>query len=193
MRRWAWARGWHWLAEKWLACQGNTAELQTFVNERLGEVWETRREGANAMDLVARLEAFPEAMPKRVRSVGIDVQKGRVEMSVWDFGPGRSAGPSTTSSLRGCGRAGGGDELAAEIDAIRPDCGAIDSGYSATEVYAFCQRLRWLLVTKGVEGTDKTFMEDREARKRRLRKRRKKGHSPLLVATWRPWPWWCSA
>lgn len=175
-------KGWHWLAEKWLACQGNTAELQTFVNERLGEVWETRREGANAMDLVARLEAFPEAMPKRVRSVGIDVQKGRVEMSVWDFGPGEECWAIDHLIVEGdvAGQAVW-DELAAEIDAIRPDCGAIDSGYSATEVYAFCQRLRWLLVTKGVEGTDKTFMEDWEARKRRLRKRRKKGHSPLLV------------
>lgn len=177
-------KGWHWLAEKWLSCHGNTAELQTFVNERLGEVWETRREGANAMDLVARLEVFPENMPRRVRSVGIDLQKDRVEMSVWDFGPGEECWAIDHLILYGgITEAEVWDDLEEAINEIRPDCGAIDSGHWKDQAWAFHKRrgMSWMFVTKGVEGIGKGLIEDHQERRLRLRKIRKKGEKPFLV------------
>lgn len=176
--------GWTWLelARDWMASQGDEVKLKRFINTALAEVWENRREGVDHINLLARLEEYPEVMPKRVRSIGIDVQKNRLEMSVYEFGPeeemwgidhiiveGDAASEETWRAL------------AAEIDAIKPDCGAIDSGYAADHVYAFAKNRRWLFVTKGIKGSDKTFIEDDESRRRRLRKRRRNGYSPHLV------------
>lgn len=173
---------WRELWDEWLDAQTDTSKLKSFIQTKLAETWEAKKEGVDATRLVARLEVYPEHMPRRLRAVGIDVQKGRIEMSVWDFGPGEECWAIDHIIVEGDEAATETwDALYAEIDAIRPDCGAIDSGYAATQVYAFAARLRWLLVTKGIEGTDKTFVEDPESRRKRLRKRRKKGHAPLLV------------
>jgi hypothetical protein len=72
-------------------------------------------------------------------------------------------------------------ELAEELEAIAPDAAAIDTGYNTDQAVAFCARRPWALACKGIEGIGKTLTEDDETRKRRLRKRRKKGHSPHLV------------
>lgn len=176
--------GWTWLelARDWMASQGDEIKLKRFINTALAEVWEDRREGVDHTNLLGRLESYAEDMPRRVRSVGIDVQKDRIEMSVYDFGAGEECWGIDHIIVEG----DTADEstwaaLGEEIDAIRPDCGAIDSGYAADQVYAFSRGRRWLFVTKGIKGSDKTFIEDDDARRRRLRKRRKKSFSPFLV------------
>lgn len=176
--------GWTWLelARDWMASQGDEVKLKRFINTALAEVWENRREGVDHINLLARLETYPEEMPRRVRSIGIDVQKNRLEMSVYDIGAGEEMWGIDHIIIEGDAAA---EEtwrlLAAEIDAIKPDCGAIDSGYAADMVYAFAKNRRWLAVTKGIKGSDKTFLEDDEARRRRLRKRRRNGYAPHLV------------
>lgn len=176
--------GWTWveLARDWMASQGDEVKLKRFINTALAEVWEDRREGVDHASLLGRLEAYPDDMPRRWRSVGIDVQKDRIEMSVYEFGAGEECWGIDHVIVEG----DTADEstwaaLGEEIDAVRPDCGAIDSGYAADQVYAFARGRRWLFVTKGIKGSDKTFVEDDESRRRRLRKRRKQSFAPFLV------------
>lgn len=174
---------WRDLVAGWLAAQESTATLRAFINTQLGEPWEEHGEEVEPLSILARAEEYPDEMPKRVRTVGIDVQKDRLEMSVYDWGPGEecwaidhviisgdTAGPEPWA------------ELALELEAIAPDYGAIDSGYNADQVYAFAQRRPWLFVCKGIEGRGLPLVEDDEARKRRLRKKRKKSFSPFLVS-----------
>lgn len=176
--------GWTWLelARDWMASQGDEIKLKRFINTALAEVWEDRREGVDHTNLLGRLEAYHEDMPRRVRSVGIDVQKDRIEMSVYEFAAGEECWGIDHIIVEGdTANKETWAALGEEIDAIRPDCGAIDSGYAADHVYAFSSGRRWLYVTKGIKGSDKTFVEDDESRRRRLRKRRKKSFSPFLV------------
>jgi phage terminase large subunit GpA-like protein len=170
------ARGWH-------DAQASTATLRAFINTQLGEAWEERGESIDPNTLLNRLEVYPAAPPPRVRGVGIDVQKDRIEVSLLEFGDGEEAWYIDHLIVEG-DTAGldPWDELADELDALAPDCGGIDSGYNADQVYAFCKKRPWLYVCKGIEGRGKTLTEDDDARKRRLRKRRKKGFSPFLVS-----------
>ena len=174
---------WRDLVAGWLAAQESTATLRAFINTQLGEPWEEHGEEVEPLSILARAEEYPDEMPRRVRTVGIDVQKDRLEVSVYDWGPGEecwaidhviisgdTAGPEPWA------------ELALELEAIAPDYGAIDSGYNADQVYAFAQRRPWLFVCKGIEGRGLPLVEDDEARKRRLRKKRKKSFSPFLVS-----------
>lgn len=169
------ARGWH-------AAQDSTATLRAFINTQLGEAWEERGEAIDANSLLNRLELYPAERPARVRAIGVDVQKDRIEVSVLEFGEaeetwyidhfivaGDTAGPDPW------------DELAEELDAINPHCGGIDSGYNTDQVWAFAKKRPWLYVCKGIEGRGKTLTEDDQARKRRLRNRSKKGQAPFLV------------
>lgn len=174
---------WADLVRGWVAAQDNTATLRAWINTNLGEPWEERGEEIDPLSLLNRLELYQEDAPRRVRAIGVDVQKDRIELSVYDFGPGEECW--AIDHLIVAGDTAGQEpweELAGEIDDIAPDCGAIDSGYNADQVYAFARRRPWLFVAKGIEGRGKTLVEDDETRKRRLRKKRKKAFSPFLVS-----------
>ena len=174
---------WRDLVAGWLAAQESTATLRAFINTQLGEPWEEHGEEVEPLSILARAEEYPDEMPKRVRTVGIDVQKDRLEMSVYDWGPGEECWAIDHVIISG-DTAGSEPwaELAVELEAIAPDYGAIDSGYNTDQVYAFAQRRPWLFICKGVEGRGLPLVEDDEARKRRLRKKRKKSFSPFLVS-----------
>jgi phage terminase large subunit GpA-like protein len=176
---------WADMVSGWLAAQASTATLRAWINTMLGEPWEERGEEINPLDVMARLESYgTEAAHKaRVRTVGIDVQKDRIEVSVYEIGIGEESWAIDHIII--AGDTAGHEpwlELAAELEAIGPDCGCIDSGYNADQVYKFCAKRPWLFVAKGIEGRGKTLVESDEDRSRRLRKRRAKGFSPFLVS-----------
>ena len=175
---------WSDLVRGWLAAQDNTATLRAWINTNLGEPWTERGEEVDPLAIMTRLEGYDtEAASARVRSVGIDVQKDRIEVSVYEFGVGEEAW--AIDHVIVAGDTAGVEpwaELASELEAIGPDCGAIDSGYNTDQVLAFGARRPWLFVCKGIEGRGKTLVEADDDRKRRLRKRRKKGFSPFLVS-----------
>lgn len=177
---------WADLVAGWIAAQTNTATLRAWINTNLGEPWEERGEAVNPLDIMARLEPYDTdaaAGAGRVRTVGIDVQKDRIEMTVYDIGVGEESW--AVDHLIVSGDTAGPEpwaELADEIAAIAPDCGGIDSGYNTDQVLAFAARRPWLLVCKGIEGRGKPLVESDDDRKRRLRKRRAKGFSPFLVS-----------
>lgn len=176
---------WADLVRGWRAAQDNTATLRAWINTNLGEPWEERGEEIDPLSLLTRLEdyATDAAGAGRVRTVGIDVQKDRIEVSVWDIGIGEEAW--AVDHLIISGDTAGAEpwaELADEISAIGPDCGGIDSGYNTDQVLAFAARRPWLFVCKGITGSGRPLVESDDDRKRRLRKRRKKGFSPFLVS-----------
>ena len=175
---------WADLVRGWLSAQDNTATLRAWINTNLGEPWEERGEEVNPLDILNRLEGYDTAgAGGRVRSVGIDVQKDRIEISVYDYSVGEEAWAIDHLIVEG-DTAGLEPwvDLAGELDALAPDCGGIDSGYNTDQVLEFARRRPWLFVVKGMEGRGKTLIEADDDRKRRLRKRRKKGFSPFLVA-----------
>lgn len=173
---------WRDMVRAWLAAQSNTDSLQAFVNTNLGEPWKGKGEGADPLELLRRCEVYA-VLPALVRTVGIDVQKNRIEMSVFDIGPGEETWYHTHLIVEG-DTAGDEpwDELHDHIAELRPDCGGIDSGYNTDQVVKFSKRYPWLFVCKGIEGRGKTLIEDDVARKQRLRRKRKKGISPFLVS-----------
>jgi phage terminase large subunit GpA-like protein len=174
---------WRDLVSGWVAAQESTATLRAFINTQLGEPWTERGDEIEPFSILSRAEEYPEEMPRRVRTVGIDVQKDRLEVSVYDWGGGEECW--AIDHLIISGDTAGPDpwsELALELESIAPNYGAIDSGYNADQVYNFAQRRPWLFVCKGIEGRGMPFVEDDEARKRRLRKKRKKSFSPFLVS-----------
>jgi phage terminase large subunit GpA-like protein len=177
-------KGWKWLANKWLSCIGNTAEMQAFKNERLGLPWRDEFDAADPLAVMARLSPYGERPAWMVRSVGIDVQKDWIEVSAYDYGLDEEAWavnhwivPGATLSQETW------DDLGALLAEIRPDCGGLDSGFNAEMAYAFARRRPWLFVLKGVKtlGTN-TLIEDDGKRKQRLRHKRKTGVSPFLVS-----------
>ena len=174
---------WADLVRGWRLAQDNTATLRAWLNTNLGEPWEEKGEEINPLDLMTRLETYADDVPGKVRAIGIDVQKDRIELSVYEFGAGEECW--AVDHIIVSGDTAGSEpwiELAGEIDAISPDCGGIDSGYNTDQVVAFAARRPWLFVCKGIEGRGKTLVESDDDRKRRMRKRRKKGFSPFLVS-----------
>ena len=173
---------WLELVRGWIDAQGNTATLRAWINTNLGEAWRAHGEESDPTHLLARLEAFPDDMPRRPRTVGIDVQKDRLEAVVCEWGPGEECW--ITDHLIVDGDTAGPEpwaELAEELETIAPDAAGLDTGYNTDQAMAFAARRPWVWACKGIEGIGKTLTEDDETRKRRLRKRRKKGHSPHLV------------
>ena len=173
---------WAELVQGWRDAQANTTTKRAWINTNLGEAWRAQGEESDPTALLARLEAYPDDMPRRPRTCGIDVQKDRLEVTVADWGPGEECWLIDHLIIEG--DTAGPDpwaELAEELEAIAPDAGALDTGYNTDMAAAFCARRPWLFPAKGIEGIGKTLTEDDETRKRRLRKRRKKGFSPHLV------------
>lgn len=175
---------WEDLARGWMEAQGNTATLKAWINTNLGEPWEERGEEIDPLGVMMRLEEYEEP-PVRgiVRSVGIDVQKDRIEISVYDFGINEESWAIDHIIVEGdTAGAEPWKELAIEIDSISPDCGGIDSGYNTDQVVAFAARRPWLFVCKGIEGRGKPLVESDDDRRRRLRKRARRGFAPFLVS-----------
>lgn len=180
---------WMSLAQKWVDAQADTSKLKVFVNTSLGEVFKEEGDGADATSIMARVENYDreslEKAGKLLRVVAwCDVQKDRLEASVFGFGVGEEAWaldhliiPGDTSL----------PEVWAALDEdlreARIQRAGIDAGYNTSMVMAFCEKRRWATPTKGVTGRGRPLIEDERRRKQRLRTRRKKGQysEPLGV------------
>lgn len=79
------------MAREWELVQGDDAALQTFKNTKLGETWQLKGEAPEWERLYERREAFPYGtVPARglILTAGVDVQRDRIEFSVWAWGRG---------------------------------------------------------------------------------------------------------
>lgn len=170
------------LAVEWQTACKSPGTLRTFVNTHLGEPWVEQGEQIEAAGLIARLEDF-EQMPKPlIKSVGVDVQKDRLEATVigWQLGEeawvmdhlivaGDTARPDTW----------------ARLDAELADWGiealGVDSGYNASMVYEFVAKKAYAFALKGMDGGSRPIVEDERTIAQRLRKRRKRGVPVYIV------------
>ena len=113
---------------------------------------------------------------RALTTAGVDVQKDRLEATIVSWGveeeawvrdhlilPGETTQPEVW------------DELDATLRELGVDVAAIDSGYNASQVYAFVEKRRWCFATKGVTGMGRPLVEDEKRRRQRLRVKRKRG------------------
>jgi len=167
---------WVKVAQKWIDAQGDSSELKAFFNTYLGEVFREEGDSIENVSLISRLEIYPESLPVGLRTGGVDVQKDRLELTVVDWGkaeegwvrdhvilPGDTAQPQVW------------EELAETLADVEVKVCAIDSGYNASQVYAFVARRRWCFATKGIFGMGRPLVEDEKKRRQRLRIKRKRG------------------
>ncbi len=175
--------------------------MKTFVNTALGETWVETGEAPDWRRLYDRREDYPlGAVPRGglLLTAGADVQKDRIEVSVWAWGRGREAaeGPAGKPGFQ-CWliehRVIEGDTSRAEVwgglsamlsetwahegGAVLPiRLLAVDSGYATSEVYAWvrAQGPARAIAVKGVErGSALVGMPtavDINARGKRLRR-----------------------
>lgn len=145
--------------------------LKTFVQDRLAEPWDERapawHETPRPEEAArSRFEPEPDHTAIRYLTAGVDVQRDRVEVSVWGFGGNMESWAVSHTVLMG-------DPLSQELWArvraflmepveikdgrqgvIYAACVDSGDGYSTQAVYAFCAPLerRRIVAIKGVGG-----------------------------------------
>lgn len=165
---------WKQIAQKWLEAQDDTAELKSFINTSLGQSYAEQGDSIDDLNLLARLEAFPPGL-SGLRTLGVDVQKDRLECTVvlWRAGeeawvldhvilPGDTAQPQVWA------------DLTALVEEEQVRFAAIDSGFNTGMVYDYCNARQWAFAVKGVTGRGRPLVEDERKRRQRLRHRSKK-------------------
>lgn len=167
---------WLKIAQKWIDAQGDSAELKAFANTYLGEVFREEGDSIENISLISRLETYPDTLSAALRSAGVDVQKDRLEATIVDWGVGEEGwlrdhiilpGDTTQPQVW--------QELHDTLTDLSVKIAAIDSGYNASQVYAFVEKRRWCFATKGVTGMGRPLIEDEKKRRQRLRIKRKRG------------------
>jgi phage terminase large subunit GpA-like protein len=173
-----WAELW----DKWLEANGDTAKLKRFVNTTLGEAWEEQGDSLDPLHLMGRLEDYPRTLPVGLRTVGVDVQKDRLELTVIDWGAGEEAWVHDHIILPGdTALEDVWEELGEELMDLKPAAVAVDSGYNTDMVHAFCQPRAWAYAVKGMPGAGRPVVEDLRKRRQRLRHRRRKSAEIWMV------------
>ncbi|MFN4342887.1 MAG: phage terminase large subunit family protein [Azonexus sp.] len=162
-------RSWREIAAAWETAvskeSGSAAAIKTFKNTELGETWVEEGEAPNWQRLVERREAY------RIGSVpagglllvaGADVQKDRIEVSIWAFGRGKESWLVEHRVLMGdTARDGVWKALSAMLsESWTHESGvqlplvrlALDTGFATQEAYAFVRHVRdsRVMAVKGV-------------------------------------------
>lgn len=147
-------RSWAQIAQAWESAthpqSGSTEAIKTFKNVELGETWLEDGEAPDWQRLLERREAYPIGqipIAGLLLVAGVDVQKDRVEVSVWAWGRGKTCWliehrilQGQTSSKEVWLRL---NEMIRETWThqsgvlMRLSKIAIDSGYSTQDVYQF--------------------------------------------------------
>ncbi len=152
-------RSWREIAAAWESAidktSGSASAIKTFKNTELGETWVEEGEAPDWQRLVERREDYRIGTVPRGGLLlvgGADVQKDRIEVSVWAFGRGKQAWLVEHRVLMGDTAR---DEVWNALDAMRREtwthaCGAqlplarlaIDTGFATQEAYAFVRACR---------------------------------------------------
>jgi phage terminase large subunit GpA-like protein len=159
------------------AKHGGTEMLKAWVNTSLGEVWQEQGDSIEPTGLLARLEQYErEGVPIVATTMGADVQKDRIEISVVGWGKGEEGWLLDHVILPGdTARPEVWSDLSDLVDEIKPSAMAVDSGYNSDQVYAFCGRRRFAFATKGTSGFNRPLIEDARRRAQRLRRAGRRG------------------
>ena len=144
---------------------GSSAEIKTFKNTELGETWVEEGEAPDWQRLLERREDYRiGAVPigGLLLTAGADVQKDRIEVSVWAFGRGKeswlvehrvlmgdTARNEVWQSLAEVLRETWTHETGCQMPLSRL---ALDTGFATQEAYAFVRQVRdsRLMAVKGI-------------------------------------------
>lgn len=160
---------WADLAAEWVEIQGDQEQLKTFVQQKLGRAWRVAGEAPEWQRLYDRREAWKRGHVPRgalLLTAGVDVQRDRLELSLWGWGRNRESWlvdhiviPGSPFLWRTW------EQVAAVLDAVLPheagggvpiSMAAVDSGdgVSTAEVYAFVRKVgqRRAIAIKGRDG-----------------------------------------
>lgn len=200
------ARGYHWnglyspiglghswreMLDRWHGARDDTTKLKAFINTELGDVFEEASEGVAGQLIKGRLESYPETLPPHLSIAFVDVQKDRLEFTVYGFVrhtrpmPDGSSKPETEEMwaldhvvLPGDTAEGAvWDDLESALAEQGVQLAGVDAGYNTKMVYDFVAPRPWCIATKGVSGAGRPLVEDERKRRQRLRRRRKRGVS----------------
>lgn len=158
-------RSWAKIAAAWEAAQGSNEALQAFRNTELGETWEEQGDAPEWERLLERRENYAIGtipLGGLLLTAGADIQKDRIEVSIWAFGRGKRSWLVEHRVLMGdTARAPVWEALRAVLrETWTHECGvqiplhrfAIDTGYATQEAYGFvraCKDSR-VMAIKGV-------------------------------------------
>ena len=166
----SWAR----IAREWEACQTSDEAKRSFINTVLGETWAETGEAPDWQRLYERREDFRRgAVPEGglFLTAGADVQKDRIEVSIWAWGRGLESWLIDHIVIPGSSPGTGfGPERAEAWTTLTELLGetwrhpsgavlglaklAIDAGYESPAVYAWVRRMGigQVVAVKGVDG-----------------------------------------
>ena len=159
-------RSWAQIARAWLDAQGSDAAIKSFRNTELGETYVETGEAPDWQRLYERREPYKiGSVPKGglFITAGADVQKDRIEISVWAWGRGKESWLVEHRVLEGdTGRSAVWIKLGEFLSESWPHENgfdlslrrfAIDSGYATQEVYSWARKQSASLVmaVKGVQ------------------------------------------
>ena len=161
------------------AKRGSQEQMKTFVNTVLGQCYQEQGEQLDPTSLIVRREEYPTGQKYDKTTIGIDVQKDRLEAEVvgWDAKTEESWSLDFIILTGDTAQPAVWDDLADLLEDLNPDSVAIDSGYNTSLVYAFCEKRKYCHAVKGISGFGITLIEDAQKRARRLARRRKKAIS----------------
>jgi phage terminase large subunit GpA-like protein len=162
-------RSWREIAAAWESAinkeSGSASAIKTFKNTELGETWVEEGEAPDWQRLLERREDYRiGSIPEGglLLTSGVDVQKDRIEASIWAFGRGKESWLVEHRVLMGdTARNEVWNELAkllaetwthksgAQLPLVRL---ALDTGFATQEAYAFVRSLRdsRVMAIKGV-------------------------------------------
>ncbi|CAI8819251.1 phage terminase large subunit family protein [Methylococcus capsulatus] len=162
-------RSWRDIAAAWDSAvhpvSGGPSAIKTFKNTELGETWVEDGETPDWQRLLERREDYPIGKVPQGGLLlvgGADVQKDRIEVSVWAFGRGKSAwlvehrvlmGDTARDAVWHALATLVGDTWTHASGARMPLARlALDTGYATQEAYAFVRRLKdpRIMAVKGV-------------------------------------------
>lgn len=147
-------RSWQEIAAAWESAtgkeSGSIAGIKTFRNTELGETWEQHGDAPEWQRLLERVEDYPIGrIPEggMLLVAGADIQRDRIEVSVWAFGRGKESWLIEHRVLPGDT---GKSEVWRLLDSMLSESWthvsgtsvplvrvAIDSGYATEQVYSF--------------------------------------------------------
>lgn len=159
------------IVSEWLAANHarDIDRLRTFIQDRLAEPWDERPPAWHTQEEEgqgSRFEDKPDHSSIRFLTAGVDVQRDRIEISVWGFGANMESWAISHSVFTG-------DPLSSELwlqvrefllspvetadgrsGHIYAACVDSGDGYSTQAVYQFCAPLerRRIVAIKGVGG-----------------------------------------
>ncbi len=160
---------WERIAREWEAAQTSDEAKRSFINGVLGETWAETGEAPDWQRLYERRESWRRGtVPSLglILTAGADVQRDRLEVSVWAWGRGLESwlvdhvvieeGPGTAGAWarltdllhRRWPHENGGEVQIARL--------AIDTGYEAPAVYAWARGNPLVSCVKGVESYNRS-------------------------------------